>query len=102
MSATVWSRPGGGGPVDYAAFYSYAYPAPEGFAEAAVRPAGAFFSKDLGEFLFPYDEMRKASDPDAALIEFLQSTYEAAADLAKWDRKALECGLGEPGKVRAV
>jgi hypothetical protein len=99
-SAGFW--PGGGGPIDYAAFYSYAYPAPEGFAAAKVKPAQAFFSKELGEFLLPYDAVRTARDPDAALMEFLQSTYAAAADLAKWDRKALECGLGEAGKVRAL
>jgi len=99
-SAGFW--PGGGGPIDYAAFYSYAYPVPEGFASASVRPSEAFFSKELGEFIVPYDAMRKAADPGAALIEFLQSTYEAAAALGKWDRKALECSLGEPGKVRAV
>ena len=100
-SAGFW--PGGGGaPVEDAAFYSYAYPVPEGFAAAKVAPAAAFWSKELGEFLLPYGAMRKLSDPDAALMEFLQSTYEAAADLAKWDRKALECALGEAGKVRAV
>ena len=99
-SAGFW--PGGGGPIDYAAFYSYAYPAPEDFATAKVKPASAFFTKELGEFLLPYDAMRKASDPDAALMEFLQSTYDAAADLGKWDRKALECGLGAPGKVRPI
>jgi hypothetical protein len=99
-SAGFW--PGGGGPIDYAAFYSYAYPAPEGFAAAGVRPAKAFFSKELGEFILPYDAVRTASDPDAALMEFLQSTYEAAANLGKWDRKALECALGRPGRVRAV
>ena len=99
-SAGFW--PGGGGPVDYAAFYSYAYPAPDGFASAKVNPAQAFFSKELGEFLLPYDAVRTARDPDAALMEFLQSTYGAAADLAKWDRKALECELGRPRKVRAV
>ena len=76
------------------AFYSYAYPAPDGFAAAKVKPAQAFFSKELGEFLLPYDAVRTARDPDAALMEFLQSTYDAAADLAKWDRKALECGIG--------
>ncbi len=99
-SAGFW--PGGGGPVDYAAFYSYAYPAPIGFAEAKVGPAAAFWSKELGEFLFPYDEMRKARDPDAALIGFLMSTYDAAADLANWDRGALDAPLGRPGKVRVV
>ena len=67
-----------------------------------VKPGAAFFSKELGEFLLPYDAMRTARDPDAALMAFLQSTYAAAADLAKWDRKALECGLGEKGKVRVT
>ena len=99
-SAGFW--PGGGGPVDYAAFYSYAYPAPEGFAAAKVKPAAAFFSQELGEFLLPYDAVRTARDPDAALMEFLVSTYEAAATLGAWDRKALECAIGEPGKVRVV
>ncbi len=99
-SAGFW--PGGGGPIDDAAFYSYAYPAPEGFAAAHVKPGAAFFSKELGEFILPYDAVRTAGDPDAALMEFLQSTYAAAADLAKWDRAALECGLGEAGKVRVV
>ncbi len=98
-SAGFWP---GGGAIDYPAFYSYAYPASEGFAAAKVKPATAFFSKELGEFILPYDAVRTASDPDAALMEFLQSTYDAAADLAKWDRKALECGLGETGKCRVV
>ena len=98
-SAGFWP---GGGAIDYPAFYSYAYPAPPGFSEAAVTPGAAFFSAQLGEFVYPYNAMRMARDPDAALMEFLQSTYAAAADLAKWDRKALECGLGEAGKVRKV
>jgi Family of unknown function (DUF5996) len=99
-SAGFW--PGGGGPIDYAAFYSYAYPAPEGFAGAKVRPAAALFSRELGEFLLPYDSMRIARNPDAALMEFLQSTYEAAADLGNWDRGVLECELGEPNRVRPL
>ena len=99
-SAGFW--PGGGGAVDYPAFYSYAYPAPEGFAQAKVKPEQAFFSKILGEFLLPYDAVRNARDPDATLMEFLVSTYEAAADLAKWDRAALECAIGEAGKCRVV
>jgi hypothetical protein len=100
-SAGFW--PGGGGaPVEDAAFYSYAYPVPEGFAAAKVKPAAVFWSKELGEFLLPYDKMRSARDPDATLMDFLTSTYEAAANLAKWDRQALECALGEPGKVRAI
>jgi hypothetical protein len=99
-SAGFW--PGSPGPVDYPAFYSYAYPAPDGFSAARIKPDAAFFSKELGEFILPYDAVRNASDPDAALMEFLQSTYEVAADLAKWDRAALECGLGQAGKVRVV
>jgi hypothetical protein len=99
-SAGFW--PGGGGPIDYPAFYSYAYPAPEGFAAAKARPAEAFFSKELGEFLLPYDAVRTARDPDAALMTFLQSTYDAAADLGKWDRASLECALGSPRKVRPI
>lgn len=80
----------GGGPIAYPAFYSYAYPEPAGFADAPVRPAGAFYSRDLREFVLPYDEVRNAAWPDEALLEFLQSTYEAAADLGRWDRSALE------------
>jgi hypothetical protein len=80
--------PGGAG-VD-AVFYAYAYPQPQGFAEVAVRPAAASFSRDLGEFVLPYEALRRAEAPDAALLDFLQSTYEAAADLAGWDRAALE------------
>ena len=86
-SAGFWP---GGGPTDYAAFYAYAYPTPEGFGDRRVAPAEAFFSKELGEFLLPYDAVRTAADPAAALMEFLESTYAAAADLAGWDRSALE------------
>lgn len=99
-SAGFW--PGGGGPVDYPAFYSYAYPAPDGFASAKVKPPEAFFSKELGEFLLPYDAVRTARDPDAALMDFLQSTYEAAANLGKWDRTALDCAFGSPNRPRPV
>ncbi|HSC19735.1 MAG TPA: DUF5996 family protein [Rhizomicrobium sp.] len=98
-SAGFWP---GGGPIDYAAFYSYAYPAPDGFADARVRPADASFSKELGEFLLPYNAVRSARDPETALMEFLQSTYAAAADLAHWNRAALECDLGRPAVPRAV
>jgi hypothetical protein len=73
-----------------AAFYAYAYPAPAGFAEAAVRPAAARFNPTLGEFVLPYAAVRSAPDPSAAVLDFLQSTYEAAADLGKWDRARLE------------
>jgi hypothetical protein len=86
-SAGFWP---GGGPLDYAAFYSYAYPVPVGFADRSVRPAEAFFQRDLGEFLLPYDVVRTAPDPDGTLLEFLHSTYAAAADSAAWDRAALE------------
>lgn len=85
----------GGGAVD-AAFYAYAYPEPAGFATAAVRPDGAFYSADLHEFLLPYDAVRGAADPDAALLAFFQSTYEAAATLGRWDRGALERGDAQP------
>ena len=98
-SAGFWP---GGGPTDYAAFYSYAYPVPEGFAEQSISPATAFFSQDAGEFILPYEVVRTANDPDATLLEFLTSTYEAAATTAKWDRSVLECAIGEPRIVRKV
>ena len=98
-SAGFWP---GGGAIDYPAYYSYAYPAPEGFAAAKVWPDAAFWSKELGEFILPYDTVRTAREPERELMAFLQSTYEAAADLGAWDRAALECGLGEKGKVRPV
>ena len=91
--------PGGGG-ADYAAFYSYAYPAPMGFGEFAIKPQAASFSEALGEFLLPYDAVRSAADPDAALLAFLASTYQAAAHCADWDRAALECPQGVPGVAR--
>jgi Family of unknown function (DUF5996) len=81
--------PGAAG-VQEPAFYSYAYPQPPGFSEAPVRPEAAFYSREFGEFLVPYDAVRRAAAPDAALLDFLQSTYEAAADHAHWDRVALE------------
>ena len=80
----------GGGPVPYAAFYAYAYPEPPGYPEAPLRPAEAFYNTDLREFILPYDAVRKSSSPDETLLAFLQSTYEAAARLAAWDRGALE------------
>ena len=86
-SAGFW--PGGGG-IDHAAFYSYAYPAPDGFAEAQVKPPAASWSSELGEFLLPYHEVQTALSPDDVLLEFLQCTYDAAADCANWDRIALE------------
>ena len=86
-SAGFWP---GGGVIDYPAFYSYAYPEPEAFASAPVRPSSAFYSTDLREFILPYDAVREAPDPDAMLLEFLQTTYDAAANIARWDRAALE------------
>jgi Family of unknown function (DUF5996) len=85
-SAGFW--PGQG--LGEAAFYAYAYPAPDGFRAHAVKPDAAHFSEAMGEFILPYDAVRTADDPDQALLAFLQSTYEAAADLARWDRSALE------------
>ena len=86
-SAGFW--PGGSG-TGYPAFYSYAYPLPAAFRACAVQPGEAFFSEALGEFLLPYEAVRAAADPEAALMAFLQSTYEAAARSADWDRAALE------------
>lgn len=97
-SAGFW--PGGDG---YApSFYAYAYPVPEGFAQASVAPDAAAFDAKLGEFILPYEAVRTAPDPEAALTTFLQTTYEAAADLANWDRAALECAPGKPGVPRWV
>ncbi len=98
-SAGFW--PGGMG-VEEPSYYSYAYPTPAGFAEATVTPAAARFDATLGEFLLPYDAVRTAAEPDEALLGFLQSTYGAAADLARWDRAALECEEGQIGQPRAV
>jgi len=84
-----------------AAFYAYAYPSPEGFAAASIEPAAAHWSAPLGEWLLPYDAVRTARDPDAALLSFLRTTHRAAADLADWPR-GLECEVGEPGKPRQV
>jgi hypothetical protein len=98
-SAGFWP---GGGAIDYAAFYSYAYPEPDGFRTAAVAPAAAAFNGALGEFLLPYDAVRTAPDPEAALLAFLDSTYAAAADAAKWDRAALECAPGVAYVPRSI
>lgn len=85
-----------------AAFYSYAYPAHDGFADARVKPSAARFHAGLGEFVLPYEAVQAAQDPRAMLLDFLQSTYDAAADLGGWDREALECPLGIPGRPRFV
>ena len=86
-SAGFWP---GGGPIEHAAFYSYAYPVPAGFGNARVQPAETYFHEALGEFLLPYEAVRTSDDPDATLLAFLQSTYEAAAESAEWDRASLE------------
>ncbi len=86
-SAGFWP---GGGAVDEAAFYAYAYPEPPGYAQQAVRPAAAFYHLQAREFILPYEAVRAAADPDAMLLEFLQTTYDAAAGLGQWDRAALE------------
>jgi hypothetical protein len=81
--------PGG---TDEGLFYGYAYPEPPGFATQPVKPAAASYDKEMGEFLLPYTAVREADDPDSVLLAFFQTTYEAAADLAGWDRAALEVG----------
>jgi hypothetical protein len=81
--------PGNGG-FGQAAFYCYAYPPPPGFSNAQVTAAGAYYSKEIGEFILPYDAVRQADRPRDLLLQFLQETYEAAADRSHWDRAALE------------
>jgi hypothetical protein len=98
-SAGFW--PGGAGAEGGPLFYSYAYPAPDGFSETKVQPAAARFDRALGEFVLDYDAVRTAPDPERALLDFLESTYRAAADGAQWD-PSLECSPGEPRVPRAV
>jgi Family of unknown function (DUF5996) len=98
-SAGFWP---GSEALPYPAFYSYAYPEPAGFAAAPLRPEQAFYSQELREFILPYDAVRRAADPDHALLEFLTSTYDAAAVNGNWDRAALECVMGVPGRPRPV
>ncbi|WP_187261950.1 DUF5996 family protein [Pontibacter beigongshangensis] len=76
--------------VPFAAFYAYIYPEPEGYKEAAVRPAQAYYHQEMREFILPYEAVQQAENPAGMLLEFLGSTYEAAANLAQWERKALE------------
>jgi hypothetical protein len=100
-AAGFW--PGGGlSGVEYPAFYAYAYPAPKGIEDAPVQPSEAFFAGEAGEFLLPYDAVRRASDPEAAVFTFLQSTYEAAAGLGRWDRASLDCSPGAPLRPRPL
>lgn len=98
-SAGFW--PGGGG-VEEAMFYSYAYPAPAGFRDRKAEPAEAWFDDRLGEFLLPYEAVRRSGDPEGTLLRFLQSTYGAAADTGNWPRSALECAPGRPRIPRQV
>jgi hypothetical protein len=89
ISAGWW--PGSrGGPLAEPAFYSYSYPEPAGYGAVRVRPAEAYYHSGLREFVLPYEAVRRAERPDEVLLQFLQSTYEAGADLAGWDRSALE------------
>ena len=94
-SAGFWP---GGGPADFPAFYSYAYPTPAGFSEATIEPATAYWHEGAGEFILPYDDVRLSADPAATLMAFLQSTYDAAAALSEWDRASLETIIGPVGK----
>jgi hypothetical protein len=98
-SAGFWP---GGGVIHFPAFYSYAYPAPSGFADARPRPEGAYYDQTLREFLLPYDVVRRSRTPESTLLTFLESTYRAAADLGGWARKDLECSLGEPRRPRPL
>jgi hypothetical protein len=97
-SAGFWP---GNDKFPHAAFYSYAYPEPPGYRDGKVT-AAAHFHAALGEFILPYEAVRTASDPDALLLDFLQTAYAAAADCGGWDRAALECAIGVPGKVRPL
>jgi len=86
----------------FPAFYSYAWPAPMGFADARVAAAGAYFDRDLSEFLLPYEAVRNTDEPEATLLAFLESTYRAAADLGRWPRDTLETPLGKLGRPRQL
>ena len=99
-SAGFW--PGGAGGEGGPFFYSYAYPTPQSFAGAKVAPDEARFDATLDEFILDYEAVRTAPDPGSTLLAFLNSTYEAAADLGRWDRAALECAPGQPGVPRAL
>jgi hypothetical protein len=97
-SAGFWP---GSAAFPQAAFYSYAYPEPAGFRHRSIS-AGAHFDTTLGEFILSYDRVRAAADPDALLLDFLSTTYAAAAEAGSWDRAALECPIGVPAQVRQV
>ncbi len=93
-SAGFWAGPG----LGEAAFYAYAYPAGDGFAQAAVQPEAAYYYQELGEFVLPYEAVRTADSPDDALMAFLQSTYNAAADAGNWDRAVLDYDFQRPDR----
>ena len=99
-SAGFWPGGAGGGGEPF--FYSYSYPSPAGFGAAKARPEAARFDEALGEFVLPYEAVRSSDNPDWALLDFLESTYAAAAGLAGWDRGALECQTGVPGRPRPL
>src|SRR5919112_4263205 len=80
----------GGGPIDEPVFYAYAYPEPQGFKDYSIQPPEAFYHTGMGEFLLPYDVVRMSDSPNKILLYFLQSSYEAAAICANWDRRTLE------------
>jgi hypothetical protein len=96
ISAGFW--PGGGG-IEGPAFYSYTAPEPAGLKTSAIRPSGAIYHGGMSEFILPYDQIRGAPSPESELLEFLQSTYEAGANLAQWDRAALERSPGTTAKI---
>ena len=98
-------RPGSGPAakgVEEPMFYSYAYPSPSGFRDQAVQPSAAYFDETLGEFLLPYAAALRSEAPADTLMQFLQSTYEVAAETGRWDRAALEVPSGRPGVARLV
>jgi len=97
-SAGFWAGSGVGQPM----FYSYAYPTPDDFSRQAVVPEAASWNSEMGEFLLPYDVVRRSDKPERTLMSFLQSTYDAAANAGDWDRALLDCELGIPGVPRAV
>jgi hypothetical protein len=97
-SAGFWAGTG----LGEAAFYAYAYPAPDGFAEYPVKPAAAYYHQGLGEFVLPCEAVRTADVPDDALLAFLQSTYEAAAETGGWDRAALDYPVDHSGNPRVA
>jgi hypothetical protein len=86
---------GGNDSFPHPVFYSYCYPTPDSFKEQIVTPAAAFFSPELGEFMLKYEDVRQAGDPDSYLMEFLQTTYEAAAHAGNWDRQSLDCDFSD-------